>query len=236
MQELRDAIGSGNHEFKAHREFSGLTRFFHWVRAISIVLLIITGAHIVMPFMQSEPITEPTLFTQAYIRAVHCIFGFILIAISFFRLYLFFFDKKGSEEERKSFSQCLNPKVWIDTIKCYSFIGKHPHIVGAYNPLQFATYFILALLVLGISLTGVALYANVYHEGLGAILGACFKWVEVVCGGLANVRVIHHLLTWGFIIFIPVHIYMAFYNSVKYPNGGIDAIVSGIRYHKDTKF
>lgn len=231
---MRDAIDSGLQEFKAHTEFSGLTRLFHWLRALSIFVLIFTGAYIAMPFLQSTPSTEPIIFTQAYIRSAHIIFGFVLIAISCFRVYLFFFDK-GSKEERASFPQIKQPKVWIKTVLSYMLVGKHPHIDGAYNPLQFVTYFTLAILVLLISITGVALYANVYHSGLGGVLGVCFKWVEVVCGGLANVRVIHHILTWGFVIFIPVHIYMAVWNAIKYPNGGVDSIVSGIRYTKDLK-
>ncbi|GAD20077.1 Ni/Fe-hydrogenase, b-type cytochrome subunit [Helicobacter fennelliae] len=232
---MREAIDSGKQEFKATTEFSGLTRIFHWLRALAIFGLIATGFYIAVPFLQGAPSAEPTLFTQAYIRSVHIILGFVLIAISFFRVYLYFFDKKGSAEERKSFKQFLQPKVWIDTIKCYIWIGRHPHIDGTYNPLQFITYLTLGVLVLLISLTGVALYANVYHEGLGGVLGVCFKWVEVVCGGLSNVRMIHHILTWIFIIFIPVHIYLVVWNSLKYPNGGADAIISGIRYQKDLK-
>ncbi len=232
---MREAVDSGNKEFKAYTEFSGLTRIFHWLRALAIFSLIGTGFYIALPFLSASPSATPINFTQAYIRSIHIIFGFILIGISCFRLYLFFFDKQGSKEERKSFVQFLQPQVWFSTIKTYFWIGKHPHIDGTYNPLQFATYFMLGILVLLISLTGVALYGNVYHSGLGGVLGVCFKWVEVVCGGLANVRTIHHILTWGFILFIPVHIYFVIWNSIKYPNGGADAIVSGIRYQKDLK-
>ena len=232
---MREAIGSGEKEFMAPEEFSLLTRIFHWLRAFSIFALIITGFYIAMPFLQTTPSGEPTGFTQGYVRSLHLICGFVLIGISIFRVYLFFFDKDGCSEERRSFSQFLQPQVWIEQVKTYIWIGKHPHIDGAYNPLQFATYFFLGVLVLLISLTGVALYGNVYHSGLGGVLGACFKWVEVVCGGIANVRVIHHILTWAFIVFIPVHIYLAVWNSVKYPNGGVDSIVSGVRYQGKLK-
>lgn len=242
-------------ELHMHEEFSGLTRIFHWLRALCIFVLIATGFYIASPFIISQPdMTQATLqgiikgdvvieqsmgvaetsYMQAYIRSVHLIMGFVLIAISIFRIYLFIFDKKSSPE-RISFKQAIDSKVWIAQIKTYLFLGSHPHINGAYNPLQFITYFFLALLVLLISLTGVVLYYNVYHDGLGAILAFCFKWVEVLCGGLSNVRNLHHILTWGFIIFIPVHIYMAVWNSIKYPNGGVDAIVSGVRYTDEVK-
>ena len=190
--------------------------------------------------IQGQIVTEQQVgavsnsYLQAYIRSVHLIMGFVLIGISFFRVYLFIFDKK-SLPERVSFAQVKQPKVWLDTIRAYLFIGSHPHIDGAYNPLQFTTYLCLGILVLLISLTGVVLYYNVYNDGLGAILESCFKWVEVLFGGLSNVRDLHHMLTWAFVIFIPVHIYLAVWNSVKYPNGGVDAIVSGMRYTDDVK-
>lgn len=218
--------------FFAEEEFSGLVRVFHWVRAFAIFGLIFTGFYIAYPFLQPNFNATPTGFLQGYIRSWHLFLGFALIGVSFFRLYLFIFDKK-SAPERKSFEQLSNIKLWLGVIGSYLWISKHPHIKGAYNPLQIVVYFGLAVLVLLVSLTGVALYANVYHEGLGGILGSCFKWVEVVCGGLANVRVIHHIVTWAFILFIPVHIYMAVWNAIKYPNGGVDGIVSGIRYHKE---
>lgn len=221
-------------DFTSYEEFSGLTRIFHWVRAFSIFGLIFTGFYIAYPFLQSSVSFEPINFLQAYIRSWHLFLGFALISVSIFRLYLFIFDRK-SKCERISFSQCFSLKLWIDQIKVYLWVGKHPHIKGAYNPLQFVTYFVLALLVLFISLTGVVLYYNVYHNGLGAVLEVCFKWFEVLCGGLANVRLIHHILMWGFIIFIPIHVYMVVWNSLKYPNGGADAMISGLRYKKETK-
>lgn len=242
-------------ELHMHEEFSGLTRLFHWLRALCIFTLIATGFYIAYPFITANPdMVQATLqgkilgevvierdvgavsnsYLQAYIRNVHVVMGFVLIAISFFRIYLFFFDKK-SLPERISFAQVLQPKVWIAQVKAYIFMGNHPHINGAYNPLQFVTYFFLGILVLLISLTGVVLYYNVYDDGLGGILRACFTWFEVLCGGLSNVRSLHHIITWAFVIFIPVHIYLAVWNSIKYPNGGVDSIVSGMRYTDEVK-
>ncbi|PAF52601.1 Ni/Fe-hydrogenase, b-type cytochrome subunit [Helicobacter sp. 13S00477-4] len=231
---MKNTLQKDTQEFQVEKEFSGLTRIFHWIRAFSIFGLIFTGFYIAYPFLQPDSNPNPTNFLQAYIRSWHLFLGFALIGVSIFRLYLFIFDR-DSKPERISFAQCLSIKIWIDQIKTYLWIGKHPHIKGAYNPLQFVTYFALAILVLIISLTGIVLYYNVYHNGLGAILQTSFKWFEVMCGGLPNIRLIHHIATWGFIIFIPVHIYMVIWNSIKYPNGGADAMISGLRYKKDLK-
>lgn len=220
-------------KIQAHKEFSGLVCLFHWIRAFSIFGLLASGFYIAYPFLQPSANPTPTGFLQAYIRSAHLILGFLLIGVSIFRLYLFIFDKK-SALERESAKSLRDVKVWLGVVGSYLFIAKHPHIKGAYNPLQFVVYFGLAILVLLICLTGISLYINVYHVGLGGALAPYFKWVEVLCGGLANVRVLHHLVTWGFVLFIPVHIYLAVWNSIKYPNGGVDGIVSGIRYVKQS--
>ncbi|WP_104747595.1 Ni/Fe-hydrogenase, b-type cytochrome subunit [Helicobacter cetorum] len=215
-----------------HKEFSGFVRFFHWVRAISIFMLIATGFYIAYPFLQPKSsFYKEMYFLQAYIRSFHVMFGFLLISALFFRIYLFF--SKESSIERKSFSQVLSLKAWINQMKAYFLISDRPITKGAYNPIQFVAYFTLIALMVLMSLSGVVLYYNVYHAGLGAFLESAFKWFEVLCGGLANVRFIHHLATWGFILFVPVHIYMIFFHSIRYKSAGADAMINGYTYTKE---
>lgn len=217
--------------FGRELEFTALTRWFHWVRAIAIFVLIVTGFYIAYPFLTPARNAEPTNFMYALARSWHQIFGFMLIAVTIFRVYLFIFDK-GCKSERASFRDIINPMMWFKQIRNYLLMGSHPHLKGVYNPVQLMAYIGLLALIVIISVTGIILYYNVYHDGLGAILFAIFKPVEVMMGGLASVRMIHHVTTWAFVIFIPVHIYMASWNAARYPNGGVDSIFSGYRYHK----
>jgi Ni/Fe-hydrogenase 1 B-type cytochrome subunit len=86
----------------------------------------------------------------------------------------------------------------------------------------------------GIIITGLALYAEVYHNGIGGMFYPFAKAVESIFGGLANVRIWHHLFMWGIIIVVFVHIYMAVYNAVFGKNGGMDAIFSGMKWEKES--
>ena len=216
--------------FKRTETFSPLVRLFHWIRAFCIFFLIFSGFYIAYPFLTPEVSSTPTNFLYASFRSFHVIAGFLLISVSFFRLYLFFTSK--SKGERVSFRYLFDIKIWIGQIKNYLFLGAHPHIKGIYNPIQFFAYFSFAMLILIISLSGVILYYHTYHNGLGEVLAFMFKWLEVALGGLANVRVIHHIATWAIILFIPVHIYMVVWNAIKHPDGGADSIVGGYRYQE----
>lgn len=219
-------------EYKPIYEFSTLTRIFHWIRAISIFLLIATGFYLAYPFLAPNNFTwKPIGFLYALMRSWHLIFGFLLISVSIFRVYIFLFSKE-CRMERNSFADLVNPVVWWKILKTYLLIGIHPHMRGSYNPIQLVTYIGVMFLIFAIALTGLILYTHVYHDGLGGFL-SFLRPLEVPFGGIANVRAIHHILTWAFIIFLPVHIYMAVWNSTRYPGAGIDTIISGYKFEKD---
>lgn len=210
-------------------EFSIGLRLTHWLRAVMITILTISGFYLAYVFVTPEFTTEPVNFMNAKWRAVHQVAGFVLIACFIFKLYLFIFDKH-SRKELASLPDFLSPKIWIAQIKYYIFLGKHPHLKGVYNPLQFVAYFGFYIVLFVICLSGLVLYAHVYHDGLGGVIYEPMRAVEAMMGGLANVREIHHICMWIILIFVLVHIYMAVFNAVKQKNGGMDAIISGYKY------
>lgn len=219
-------------KLKAEYEFSIGLRLTHWIRAISIVILAGTGFYLSYVFQSPSQPMEPVNFMQAKYRFVHEVAGFILIACAIFKIYLFFWDKV-SAKERISLKDVLNPKIWIAQIKFYIFMGKHPALKGVYNPLQFVTYVFFYIVLAGVILTGLILYVHVYHDGLGGFLYHILRPIEAMFGGLAEVRTWHRILMWIILIFLPIHIYMAVFNSVKGKDGALDAIFSGYKYVKE---
>lgn len=217
-----------------HYEFSGIFRFNHWVRAAAMVVLIITGFYIADPFIIPAVSSAPDNFMNALWRYWHLVFGFVLIATTLFKTYLFLFDVH-SRKERVSFKDFVNPKVWIQQIKYYLLIGTHPENEGIYNPLQFVAYFAIFIALFVISITGLILHMHCYHDGLGGAIFDILRPLEVMMGGLAAVREIHHVCMWVFIIFIPVHVYMAVFNSVFGQSGAMDSIFSGYSWQKKAK-
>ncbi|PSM51400.1 [Ni-Fe] hydrogenase, cytochrome b subunit [Campylobacter blaseri] len=218
-----------NAERKAEYEFSIGYRATHWIRAITIAVLIVSGLYIAYVFQSANINDEPVLFLQAKWRFVHLVAGFIMIGAIIFKSYLFVFDKL-SRRELVSILDFINPKIWIDQIKFYLFIGDHPQLKGVYNPLQFIAYIIFYAVAFLISITGLILYVHVYHNGLGGLLYEPLREIEVAMGGLANVRAIHHICMNIIIFFVCVHVYMAVFNAIKGKNGAIDAIISGYKF------
>lgn len=212
-------------------EFSAGLRWTHWIRAIVIVVLTVTGFYLAYVFIAPETADEPVLFLNAKFRMWHEITGFILISVIIFKVYLFVLDRE-SLRERISFLDFVNPIIWFKQIKYYLFLGEHPKLRGVYNPLQFMAYIALYGMLLIISITGLILYVHSYHEGIGGVLYDYMRPFEVLIGGLANVREIHHIAMWGILLFVPVHIYMAIFNSIMSRDGSLDSIISGYRFTK----
>jgi Ni/Fe-hydrogenase 1 B-type cytochrome subunit len=218
---------------KKHYEFSLSLRLTHWIRVLAIIILTFTGFYIAVPFIAPAlNMDEPNNYLYALMRSWHIIFGFLLIAATIGKFYLFIFDKQ-SKVERASFWDFISPKMWFKQIKYYLLIGSHVPLKGVYNPLQFMAYTGIFVALLVICITGLILHINVYHEGLGGLLYEVLKPLEVILGGLAVVREIHHICMWVFLIFLPIHIYLVIFNSVYGKSGDMDSIISGYKWKEE---
>lgn len=228
-------VVKGKIMIKKQYEFSLWLRLTHWVRVVAIIILTFTGFYIAFPFIAPAlNHAEPNNYLYALMRSWHIIFGFVLICVTIGKFYLFIFDKQ-SKVERDSFWDFISVKMWFKQIKYYMLIGSHGHLKGAYNPLQFMAYTGVYGALIFICITGLILHIHVYHEGLGGVLYDILIPLEIMMGGLAFVRELHHICMWIFIIFLPIHIYLAVFNSVYGKSGAIDSIVSGYKWEDDKK-
>ena len=101
-----------------------------------------------------------------------------------------------------------------------------PHYLG-HNPIQQFSYTFVYLIVLVQVTTGFTLYGQSNPEGF---LYNAFHWVIPLLGGLQIVRFVHHVMTWLFLIFIPIHVYLALRSDVMDREGTMSSIFSGGRF------
>lgn len=209
----------------AHKEWSVAIRINHWAMAIAIFILIPTGFYIASPFTVGAGETV-NKFLMGNMRFIHILFGMILVFIFLWRIYLAFFSKFHADW--KDFFAWMDMKAIIHQIKFYLHLEKHPpEQKWLYGPVQSLAYAGLLFMVLVIVVTGLILMGAGYHAGLTALLYKIVKPVENAMGGLATVRFIHHVFTWFFILFIVVHIYMAFWYDVMLHKGTVSSMISG---------
>lgn len=212
------------------QEWSVAIRINHWAMAFSIFVLIATGFYIADPFTIASGETVDKFF-MGNVRFVHILFGVFLVFLFIWRIYLAFFSTFHADW--KDFFAWARLGNFRKQIKFYLLISKEPpEHTHLYGPLQSLAYGGLLFMLFLICLTGLILMGAGYHAGLTALVYFLLKPVENLLGGLATVRWIHHILTWLFILFIVVHVYMAFWYDVIFKEGTISSMISGRLFRK----
>jgi len=196
--------------------WSVAARIEHWIRAISILILIFTGFYIHFPFIAGKE-----GFLMATIRLTHFICAYILFLGVFVRLYFSF--RKDLIGDWKEFNPIRNFKNLPDILGYYLFLKKTHRDYPRYNPLQSIVYYSLAILILLQAFTGFAIY------GGAPFLHSAFNWVNILLGGETYTRVVHYIFTWLFVIFIPIHIYMGILQTVEKKDSTFLSIFTGYK-------
>ena len=213
--------------------YTSTNRILHWIRAFVVTGLAVTGFYIASPFLSPGESSDQLMYAEWVFW--HVLLGFVLLSAGLLRIFLFFFGK-DSKRELRSLQDIFSIKSWIIQLKSYFFIGELKK-KGMYGPLQFFSYFMITVMVILASITGLILYVHVYHSGIGGLLYDSMRSLEAMMGGLATVRLLHHITMWGFLIFIPIHIYMVVWSAIRFKHGGVDIMFTGYDYHlvKDKK-
>lgn len=174
-------------------------RVMHWAHLLCILTLTVTGFFIHDPF---------AAWSMTVVRNLHFWAMYILIAVLVIRIYWAIFGGGSSQHgsadkirDGKFFVyEKQNRKQLIPTVKYYTFFKKTHPPTSKFNPLQKATYVAWAFLILLQALTGFAIYTPTapYLAGLSYMIG-----------GPTQMRVLHYLLMWVFIVTTLIHVYLA---------------------------
>lgn len=201
-------------------------RIFHWVNAGSIMILMLTGIYIGNPFA-SASIQEDAYysFLMGWARYIHFFTAFVF---SINLLVRFYWVAQGNKYAK---SNPLRKVFWhgiFETTKYYLFWKNNKkHYIG-HNPLAELSYWIfIGMGSIIMILTGYYLYFEPQFE---SGWGNLFIWVGKLFGGDSfTVRSWHHLVSWGFMVFIVVHVYMSFREDWLSKNGTMSSIFTGYK-------
>lgn len=209
-------------------------RLWHWVNALCIVVLCVTGYLIGKP-LPSVGGEASNHFIFGYIRLFHFAAGQILMAAFVYRLAWAFLGNHHAH-------QLFLPPVWsvkwwlevIHEVRWYLFMEKVPKKYVGHNPLaQVSMFFLFLLPLVNAMLTGGALYAE--GAGIDSAWYAAFGWVFAIYGDSFSMHTVHRITMWVIVWFAMVHIYVAVREDIMSRQSLVSTMISGWRYFKDDR-
>jgi len=200
-------------------------RLYHWLNALCIVILCVTGFIIASP----PGILSQTEASFGYwfgtVRFIHFVAAFVFLFNFAFRIYWGFVGNRYAKWDNYI---PLRRAQWSDVWRVIKtdvlMIRNAPDPSIGHNTVASLSYFLLFLAFLAQCLTGFALYSQ---TSTVAFLPKLFTWILPLLGGEMNVRIIHHLLMWFFIIFSVVHVYIVLYHDYIERHSLLSSMIGG---------
>lgn len=224
----------------AHKEeavyvYETPVRLWHWINALAIVVLSLTGYFIGSP-LPSVPGEASNNFLMGYIRFAHFAAGYVLIVGFLLRFYWAFV---GNHHARQIFLPRLaNAEWWREVwheLKWYSFIEREPKKYVGHNPLAtLAMHVLFVWSMVFMMLTGLALYGE--GAGMGSWQYQWFSsWLIPLFGNSQDMHTFHHLGMWVIVCFVIIHIYVAIREDIMSRQSIVSTMISGWRMFKDDR-
>ncbi len=208
-------------------------RIWHWVNALSIVVLALTGYFIGSP-PPSVPGEAGDNFLFGYLRFAHFAAAYVFAVGFLARIY---WGVVGNDHSRELFSvPVLTAAYWREVIamlKWYAFLRPYPNRYVGHNPLaRISMYFAVFLGGLFMLVTGFALYGEGAQAGHWSHT-MFTSWVIPLFGQSQTVHTWHHLGMWVLMVFVIVHVYAAIREDIMGRQSMISTMISGYRMFKD---
>lgn len=202
-------------------------RFFHWINAVCIIVLCVTGYIIGNPPAVQHATEAIYNYWFGWVRFAHLATGMIFVVNILMRVYWAFAGNYFAQwhnfipltkEQWKSIFATIKVDILLLT--------KHPVYDIGHNSLAATTYLGLFLLSVIQALTGfMMMFVTTNNVGEPAT-----TWMLFGMNGFFVVRAIHHWLMWAFVLFMIVHVYLVFYHDYIERNGIASSMIGGWKF------
>jgi Ni/Fe-hydrogenase 1 B-type cytochrome subunit len=237
-EQLADATGiddgavSRGVSIKSVYVYEAPVRLWHWVNALAITVLAVTGYFIGAP-LPTQPGEASANYLMGYIRFAHFTAAYVFAVGLLGRIY---WAVVGNEHARELFTFPLTRKAYwqdlLNMVKWYAFLLPRPSRYVGHNPMaRFAMFFVFFLTSVFMLVTGFAMYG----EGLqaGSWADKLFGWVIPLMGQSQDVHTWHRMGMWALIVFIMLHVYAAIREDIMGRQSIVSTMISGYRTFKD---
>ena len=209
-------------------------RITHWLIALCIVVLSVTGFYIGSPFIIVTGEAR-SLFMMGWVKVIHGYTAYVFITAVLVRIiWMVTGNKYAKWDKFLPVHRSRRRGLW-PTIRFYLFaLRKPPGFVG-HNPVAGVTY----LAVFGLYF--LAIFTGLTMRGASAAQGSpvhVFASLAPMFGGLQTVRWIHHGVMWLLLGFAVHHVYSAVLMSTIEANATVESIFSGYKFvpEEDLKY
>lgn len=202
-------------------------RVYHWINALAVFTLIVTGFIIANPPAIQRATEAWASYWFGTVRFIHFTAAYIFFFNFLFRIYWGFVGNKHARwynfiPYRKEQWKCMWEVIKLDFLQRKT----EPFRSVGHNCLASFVYFLTFLVFLFQVMTGFGMYAAMSDARLPSL----FAWVVPFMGGDMVVRQWHHLMMWFFIIFTVVHVYLVFYHDYLEGRGVLSSMAGGWKF------
>jgi Ni/Fe-hydrogenase 1 B-type cytochrome subunit len=208
-------------------------RIYHWLNALVITALIITGLFIASPLAIQSGEEASQRFVMGWVRTIHFVASYIFFFNFVFRIYWGFVGNKYADwKQFVPTSGKFFKEMWtVFKMDILMLRGKEHMSVG-HNAMAGFIYFFTFIAFLIQCLTGFGLYSATATWWFPHL----FAWVPGLFGGDYFLREVHHIVTWFFILFTVIHVYLVFYHDYVEGRGEISSMGGGWKFIEEEVF
>jgi len=203
-----------------------VVRSTHWLIALSLAVLAVTGLEIGHPVLVSPGPAEDR-FVMGMVRAVH-FYTAIVFTVAVLSRIAWMFVGKGHASWREYVPVEADRRAGFwPMLAFYMFLRKRPIPVVGHNPLAAAAYALVFGLYVVMIVTGLGMYA------IDADPSSPVAWTKAllpIFGGVTGARWVHHVVMWLLLGFFVHHFYSAVLTSVVERNGTMESIFTGTKW------
>ena len=202
-------------------------RFYHWLNALSLVVLCVTGYLIGAPLAIQRASEASFSYWFGEVRFIHFVAAYVFFFNFLLRIYWGFVGNRYASWKnfipyRKKQWKEIKDVVAVDFLQA----DNKPIETIGHNAVAGVTYFITFLAFLFQCITGFGLYAAMSKAWFPKL----FAWIVPLMGGDFAVRQWHHAFMWFFILFALVHVYIVFYHDYVEGRGEISSMGGGWKF------
>lgn len=212
-------------------------RIFHWVNALAIVILSITGFIIGNPpaiMSQGEAWNN---FTFGTVKTIHFISAYVFFGIMVLRIYWSFVGNQYAHwtafvpwdskfRANKIALHNIMHVIKYDLLLMKDKEHKLSDISIGHNYMATSAYVGMFFVALILVFTGFGLYSDLSEWWFPKL----FSWVVPALGGDMLARLIHRGGMWLILVFIILHVYLALFHDWLHARGEISTMISGFKF------